>query len=163
VLLNGKELEGCEVPAVRGADGFRSATIHINDTVGDVKVAICHSLKEARKMVELVLAGKTDYDFIEIMACPGGCINGGGHLKTKKRYKPYLAKRTEGLYKIDKKTHVRQSHNNPQIAAIYKDFLKEPNSEKAHHLLHTHYSDRKTEYAHAMKEIWTDIADTFAK
>lgn len=162
-VLNGKELESIDIPAVRGPEGFRAATVHINDEVGDVKVAICHSLTEARKMVEKVLAKEVDFDFIEIMACPGGCINGGGHLKAKKRYKPFVKKRTDSLYKMDKGMNLRQSHNNPQIKAVYEDFLGQPNSEKAHHLLHTHYEDRKNIYHQKMKEIWTDIADTFAK
>jgi iron only hydrogenase large subunit-like protein len=86
-------------------------------------------------------AGNNKYDFIEIMACPGGCIDGGGQPFIRAN-RDILAKRMEALYKEDKDKKLRKSHQNPEIIKLYDEFLGEPNSEKAHKLLHTHYKDR---------------------
>jgi len=162
-VLNGKELDSIQIEQLRGFENSRTATVDIGGGIGEVKIAMCHGLKEARHMVEEVLAGRADYDFIEIMACPGGCVDGGGHLRSKKKYLPHAMKRRDTLYKIDTNSKIRQSHNNPQIQAIYKDFLEKPHSEKAHHLLHTHYESRKSEYQQTMKDIWKDVIETFAR
>ena len=91
------------------------------------------------------------------MACPGGCVDGGGSLRSKKAYLPLAEARRETIYNVDRVAKVRQSHNNPQVQTLYEEFLGAPNSEKAHELLHTHYEDRKRELNQTVKEIWDDI------
>jgi ferredoxin hydrogenase gamma subunit len=156
-VVNGKELDRVELKQLRGFDGVRTATVDLGGAIGNVKVAMCHGLIPTRQMVEAVLAGKADFDFIEIMACPGGCVDGGGTLRSKKSYLPNALKRRESLYAIDRTAHTRQSHNNLQVQALYRDCLDAPHSEKAHHLLHTYYNDRRQEMALTVKEIWDDI------
>jgi ferredoxin hydrogenase gamma subunit len=155
-LINGKELANTEVTALRGFDHIRTAAVSISEGL-EIKLAICHSLKSARDVVEGVLSGKYDFDFIEVMACPGGCMTGGGNLRHKKSYQASAAKRRVTLFDIDNHRPVRQSHNNPQIKKLYADYLGEPMSEKAHHLLHTYYTDRKHQAEVAVKDIWNEI------
>ena len=102
---------------------------------------MAHTLANARKLMELIKSGKADYAFIEIMCCPGGCIGGGGQ--------PYgttnevRKKRIAAIYEADRDLPIRKSHENPAIKKLYEEFLGEPLGEKSHHLLHTHYNDRK--------------------
>ena len=156
-VINGKELETIELTQLRGFDGVRSATVDLGGPFGEVKVAMCHGLSDTRTLVEAIRAGTADFDFIEIMACPGGCVDGGGSLRSKKAYLPLAMARRETIYNVDRKTRVRQSHNNEQVKSLYKDFLEAPNSEKAHQLLHTHYRDRRRDMQHTVKEIWDDL------
>ena len=156
-VVNGKELDKIELTQLRGFEGVRSATVDLGGAIGSVKIAMAHGLGETRALMEAIKAGEVDFDFIEIMACPGGCVDGGGTLRSKKAYLPYALKRRETMYKIDSNAKVRQSHNNVQVQQLYKDFLGAPNSEKAHHLLHTYYTDRKVELELTVKEIWGDI------
>ncbi|HXP96802.1 MAG TPA: [FeFe] hydrogenase, group A [Telmatospirillum sp.] len=155
-LINGKELANTAVSALRGSEHIRTATVAVADGL-DIKLAICHSLKSAREVVEGVLSGAYDFDFIEVMACPGGCMTGGGHLRQKKSYQAGGSKRRVTLFDIDSHRPVRQSHNNPQIRQLYSDYLGEPMSEKAHHLLHTYYTSRKKDAEVAVKDIWNEI------
>ena len=141
-VLNGKELDGVDVTPVRGEAQLREAEVNLGEGNGSIKVAICHGLEAARKLVKQAVEGKSPYTFIEVMACPGGCVDGGGTIRVKGEYHPFAQLRTQGLYKLDKSMPRRQSHNNPQVKQLYADFLGEPNSHKAHDLLHTHYSDR---------------------
>jgi len=161
-VVNGKELETIELQQLRGFDGVRGATVDIGGDIGEIKVAMCHGLKPTREVVEQVLAGTADYDFIEIMACPGGCVDGGGTLRSKKSYLSHAMKRRETLFGIDKKAKNRQSHNNPQVQALYRDFLEAPYSAKAHDLLHTHYSDRSIEESKTVKEVWDSIQGIYS-
>jgi ferredoxin hydrogenase gamma subunit len=161
--LNGRELDGIEMEALRGFDNVRVAVVDIGGDVGKVRIAMCHGLKETRMIVEGVLNKTIDLDFVEIMACPGGCVDGGGHLRSKKNYKPFALKRRETLYAIDREATVRQAHNNPQIQALYADFLGDPHGEKAHALLHTHYTSRKSFYQQTMKDIWHDVTESFTR
>ena len=141
-VLNGKELEGIDVHAIRGLDGLREAEINLGPEYGTIKVAIAHTLRNARKLAEQAVRGESPYTFIEVMACPGGCVNGGGIPRVKGEYHLGGRRRRHGLFCLDQNMPRRQSHNNPQIKRLYEEFLDAPNSEKAHHLLHTHYSDR---------------------
>ncbi|BEV71405.1 MULTISPECIES: 2Fe-2S iron-sulfur cluster binding domain-containing protein [unclassified Paludibacterium] len=138
-VANGKELEGIEVHEVRGFDHVREASIEVGGQVGTLNVAMVHGLKGAAQMAQAVLDGAVKYDFIEVMACPGGCIDGGGHLRSKKGYLKHAEARRKGLYAIDRKTGARQSHRNQQVQKLYQDFLGEPLSHVSHELLHTHY------------------------
>ena len=154
----------CPVEALRDSLGvsLRSgsgapATLDLGGAIGTVKVAMAHGLKPTRQIVEAVLAGTADFDFIEIMACPGGCVDGGGTLRSKKAYLPHALKRRETLFGIDRARPRRQSHANPQVQALYRDFLERPYSEKAHYLLHTWYQDRRRVMTRTVQDIWNDI------
>ena len=141
-VLNHKELPGVDVVPVRGEEGMREAEVNLGEGNGVIKVAVVHGLANAKKLAEQAVAGTSPYTFIEVMACPGGCVDGGGTCRVKKDYHPHAHERREGLFAIDHNMPRRQSHNNPQIIRLYEDFLGEPNSHKAHELLHTHYTDR---------------------
>ena len=142
-ILTGKDLEKIEFEAVRGGKGIKKATVNIAGK--EIKVVAASGLKNARKILEEIKQGKADYQFIEIMACPGGCIMGGGQpIKSSKiRSEVDVRKlRAESLYTIDEKSTIRKSHENPVLKKIYKDYLEEPGSYRAHKLLHTHYQER---------------------
>lgn len=156
-VINGKELEHIEVSQLRGFENVRSANVNLGGQYGEIKVAMCHGLKGTRRIVEAVLAGEADFDFIEIMACPGGCVDGGGTLRSKKAYIPHAMKRRETIFNIDRKTKVRQSHNNTQVKQLYADFLEAPHSEKAHHLLHTHYNPRPCGVDADIRAEWEEL------
>ena len=157
-VVTGSELEGIEFTAVRGYDEkVREATVDLKNGTPPVKVAVAHSLKAARQMAEAVRDGESPYHFIEIMACPGGCMGGGGQPRSKKAYQAGWDKRQNALYAIDRERPIRQSHNNPLITKLYDEFLEKPNSHKAHDLLHTAYRERKRVVKHTMKEIWQEI------
>ena len=141
-LLNGKNLEADAINfrAVRGLDGIKEATVEIAPGK-TIKVAACSGLGNARTVLEMVRKDPNRFQAIEIMACPGGCINGGGQ--------PYLHgdtslldKRMKGLYTEDEAKTLRLSHENADIKQLYAEYLGEPGSEKAHHLLHTHYHSK---------------------
>ncbi|PKK85422.1 MAG: ferredoxin [Thermoplasmata archaeon HGW-Thermoplasmata-1] len=124
----------------RGMKGVKEATVMVGDL--PVKVAIANGTGNARKILDRVRAGKADYHFVEIMACPGGCLGGGGQpIPTNLEIRE---KRMAAIYEEDANMELRKSHENPYVAKLYKEFLGEPNSHKAHELLHTHYLDRKT-------------------
>ena len=149
--LTGKEHDPIEFTAVRGHDaGIREAAIDINGTV--VNVAIASGMKSASVLLDEIREGKSKYQFIEIMGCPGGCINGGGQSYVRPCFLPnesddildtYKEKRAKALYSEDERQVIRQSHNNPQIIELYEKFLGEPNSHKAHELLHTSYAAKE--------------------
>lgn len=135
----GQNLEKLEFEAVRGNEGIKEATIALGDT--PVKVAIAHGLKNAEKVLQIIKDGTADYTFIEVMACPGGCIGGGGQpVNTTFDIKKM---RQDSLYDIDDSLVYRKSHENPEVITLYQDYLGAPLSEKAHHLLHTHYHKQK--------------------
>ena len=150
--LTGQEYGKVEFSEVRGNDaGVREASLDINGTT--VNVAIASGMKSAKILLDEIREGKSKYHFIEIMGCPGGCINGGGQSYVKPCFLPdedddildtYKAKRANALYSEDERQVIRQSHNNTQIQELYEKFLGEPNSHLAHELLHTTYNkDRK--------------------
>lgn len=148
-VLTGQEHEAIEFKAVRGFEGVREASIEINDMT--VNVAIAHGMKNAKVLLDEIREGTSKYHFIEIMGCPGGCIAGGGQPLVRPCFLPnedddildtYKEKRAQALYSEDERQTLRQSHNNPQIKALYDEFLEKPNSHKAHELLHTTYSER---------------------
>lgn len=138
--ITGEEPESLDFEAIRGHKGVKTASVDIDGM--EVKVAITNGLGNAREILEEIQAGNSPYHFIEVMACPGGCVGGGGQPFSTN---PNLRReRMKGLYKDDKKQVIRKSHENPEIKQIYEEFLGEPNSHKAHELLHTSYTPRKT-------------------
>ncbi len=149
--LTGKEKDSITFEEVRGHDaGIREASLDINGST--VNVAIASGMKSAKILLDESREGKSKYQFIEIMGCPGGCINGGGQPYVRPCFLPnedddiidtYKEKRAKALYSEDERQTVRQSHNNPQIIELYDKFLEAPNSHKAHELLHTSYAGRE--------------------
>ena len=137
--LTEETLEKVEFHELRGFDGIKEAVIKINDM--DVKIAVAHGLGNARRLLEQIRDGKATYHAIEIMACPGGCIGGGGQPYHHGNM-AYLQKRMECIYREDEGKTIRKSHENPYIIKLYEEFLGEPYGEKAHKLLHTHYVKR---------------------
>ena len=142
-ILEEKPLDNLDFEAVRGTEGIKTAEIPVGDLT--VKVAIAHGLGNARKLLESIRNGEADYHFIEIMACPGGCVTGGGQpiVPAKVQMGIDLKKeRAKALYSEDTNASIRKSHENPDIIKLYEEFLGEPGGHKAHELLHTHYQAR---------------------
>lgn len=138
-LHTGQTLENVNFESVRGLEGIKKATVDLNGF--QLKIGIAHGLGHARQLLEEIRRGDSEYHAIEIMACPGGCIGGGGqpqhHGDTE-----VLKARTQALYREDRNKPLRKSHENPYIVQLYEEFLGKPMSEKAHHLLHTHYFNK---------------------
>ena len=142
--LTGQDLDKIDFEQVRGGDGIKRATVNIAGK--DIKVVAASGLKNAQEILEEIKSGKSDYQFVEIMACPGGCVMGGGQpiRSSKERAEKDIRKlRADCLYSIDEKSTIRKSHENPIIKKIYKDYLEKPGSHKAHELLHTEYEKRE--------------------
>ena len=144
--LTGEELKKVELEDVRGLEGIKEATYNLAGL--EVKVAVAHGMKNAKVLLDQIREGTSPYHFIEIMGCPGGCVAGGGQPYVKPCFLPnedddildtFKAKRAAALYQEDESKALRVSHKNPQIIELYEKFLGEPNSHKAHELLHTHY------------------------
>lgn len=138
--VTGEKLENVEFTQLRGMDGIRSATVQVGDIA--LNIGIAHGLGNARKLLEDIKAGRSHFHAIEIMACPGGCIGGGGQ--------PYhhgdmeiVKKRQQAIYQDDRNSKIRKSHENTEIIKLYEEFLGKPYGHKAHELLHTHYSPKE--------------------
>jgi len=149
-VVTGRDVpfENLNITAVRGTDGIRAASIKIDNCLPewsflegvDLNVAVAHGLKNARIIMDEVAAGKSNYHFIEVMGCPGGCIGGGGQpIPTNAAIR---AKRIQAIYDEDMSKPIRKSHENPEIIKVYEEYLGEPLGEKSHELLHTHYRKR---------------------
>ena len=151
--LTGKEYGKINFTEVRGFEGVKEATLDINGTV--ISVAVTSGMANAKKLLDEIKAGTSKYAFIEVMCCPGGCINGGGQPYVHPALLPnedddildtYKAKRASVLYSEDERQVIRQSHNNKDIQKLYKDFLGEPGSELAEELCHTSYNAKREKY-----------------
>lgn len=137
-ILTGKTLEKLEFTKVRGLEGIREAALEINGK--EIRVAIVHGLKNVEGILEQIKAGRSPYHFIEVMACEGGCIGGGGNApKTMAK----VRKRQRAIYEEDRKLPIRKSHENIYVKKLYEEYLGEPLGEKSHHLLHTTYHSRR--------------------
>lgn len=148
-ILEGKEHEAIKFEDVRGLEGIKEASFTLGGM--EINVAVASSMKNAKVILDEIRAGKSKYHFIEIMGCPGGCINGGGQPIVRHCFllnedidivDTYQAKRAAALYSEDERNTLRQSHNNAQIKELYEKFLGEPNSHLCHELLHTSYKAR---------------------
>ncbi len=137
-----KKLDRLDFTELRGLEGVRSATIDFNGL--PINIGIAHGLGNARKLLEDVRDGKSTFHAIEIMACPGGCINGGGQPQHHGNMDVIKA-RWEAIYREDAGKEIRKSHENADVIRLYEEFLGKPLGEKSHHLLHTHYFDRRTD------------------
>lgn len=149
-IVTGREVpfDNLNILPVRGMDGVRETSIKIENPIKEwafldgveLKCAVAHGLVNAKTVMDAVKSGKADYHFIEFMACPGGCLGGGGQpIPTNPEIRK---KRAEAIYAEDESLTIRKSHKNSEVIKLYKDFLKEPLSEKSHHLLHTKYTKR---------------------
>lgn len=138
-LYTGKKLEKVDFTEVRGLESIKKATVHLNGT--ELHIGIAHGLGNARKLLNEIRAGHSEFHAIEIMACPGGCIGGGGQ-PLHHGNSDILKARTRALYEEDRNKPIRKSHENPDILKLYEEFLGKPLSEKSHHLLHTHYFNK---------------------
>ena len=139
-ILTGKDLDKIDFEQVRGEKGIKKATVNINGK--DIKVVAASGLGNAQKIMEEIKSGEADYQFVEIMACPGGCIMGGGQpiKSSKTRAEIDIRKlRADTLYSIDEKLQIRKSHENPVLKKVYEEFLDSPGSYRAEKLLHTTY------------------------
>ncbi len=142
--VTGNSFEKLDYEDVRGGEGIKRASVNLNGK--EVKVVVASGLKNARTIMEEIKSGKADYQFVEIMACPGGCVMGGGQpIRTSKERATIdiRGKRAAALYTIDEKSKIRKSHENPILKKIYEDYLGKPGGHLAHKLLHTSYSPKE--------------------
>ncbi|HBJ1646856.1 [FeFe] hydrogenase, group A [Clostridium botulinum] len=135
--MTGKRIDNIEFEGLRGWDGFRICELEVGEL--KLRIGVAHGLKEAAKMLDKIRSGEEFFHAIEIMACVGGCIGGGGQPKIRKNKQQVLEKRAEGLNDIDRAKILRRSNENPEVLALYKKYLDHPLSHKAHELLHTKY------------------------
>lgn len=143
-ILEGKSLENFEYEAVRGVEGIKEATVEAGGL--KIKAAVAHGLGNARKLLDKIKAGEAEYHFIEIMGCPGGCVNGGGQPIQPSSVRSWIdlrAERAKAIYEEDRELPIRKSHENPRIKMLYDEYFGKPGGHKSHELLHTHYVDRK--------------------
>lgn len=142
-ILTGEDLQDLDYEGVRGIEGVKEATVNVAGM--DINVAVAHGTGNAKKLLEAVRAGEKDYHFIEVMGCPGGCVTGGGqpivNAQDRMDYDPRVL-RAKATYAEDANKQKRKSHKNEEVQKVYEEFLGEPNSHKAHELLHTHYHQR---------------------
>lgn len=159
-LAAGEPLPQLELAATRGMKGIKEATVKLPENEAttksgiagkEVKVAVASGIGNARHLLQRMQAGEAHFDFVEVMACPGGCIGGGGQPKT---HDPdALLKRMGAIYQVDKELPLRKSHENESIQKLYRDFLGAPGSQVAHSLLHTHYTDHSVDTLPSVKEL----------
>ena len=143
-ILDGAPVENVEFKAVRGVEGIKEVEIEAGGM--KIKAAVAHGLGNARKLLESVKSGEKEYHFIEIMACPGGCVNGGGQPIQPSQVRSWIdirKKRAAAIYDEDKAMTIRKSHENPNVKMLYEEYFEKPGSHKAHELLHTHYTPRE--------------------
>ena len=143
-IVTGKALDSVDFTAVRGVEGCKEAEYDLAGT--KVRVAVTSGTENAFQLLEMVRKGEADYHFIEVMACPGGCVNGGGQPHQPGEVRNFVdlrAERAKGLYGQDKEMKLRKSHENPFIKELYDTYLEKPGSHKSHHILHTTYVKRK--------------------
>ncbi|MBR4941538.1 MAG: iron hydrogenase small subunit, partial [Clostridia bacterium] len=142
--VTGTSLEKPEFHEVRGVEGIKEAQYDLNGNI--VKVAVVSGLTNAKELLDMIKSGEKYYDFIEVMACPGGCVNGGGqpiqpsHVRNSVDIR---AERAKGLYQDDQNLPKRKSQDNEDVKALYEEYLGEPGGHKAHEILHTHYTKRE--------------------
>lgn len=143
-ILSGEELEDIDFKQVRGEEGIRRAILKIGER--DIKVVVANGLGNAKIIMEEIKSGKADYQFVEIMACPGGCIMGGGQPIKNSKIRATVdvrKKRADAMYTIDEKSQIRKSHENPVLKQIYSEYIGVPGGHKAHELFHTTYSKKQ--------------------
>jgi len=139
-LYTGETLIDIELEAIRGFNGIKEGFIQIDGK--EIRVAVAHGLGNAHRLLDMVRSDPQRYHFIEVMACPGGCIDGGGQ-PLHHGNADIIKARWEAIYEADRSMPIRKSHENPSVITLYKEFLGEPCGHKSHELLHTHYFDKQ--------------------
>ena len=147
-IKTGRPIPNLEVKAVRGLDGVKECTVDLDGL--QLKCAVVNGAAQTQKLLERLQKGEVFYHFIEVMACPCGCIGGGGQPRSSDG--EVVRKRMEEIYSLDERSHIRKSHENPSIKALYDQFLGHPLGHVSHELLHTHYHSRKHTPAAAAEE-----------
>jgi iron only hydrogenase large subunit-like protein len=137
-FITGKEMENVEFTPVRGLQGVKEGEVTLNGIT--IRIAAVSGLKNIAGILDKIRSGENTYQFIEVMACPNGCINGGGQPISSDPDK--IRKRMEAIYAIDRALPKRASHHNESVMQLYREYLGEPNGHKSHDLLHTHYVER---------------------
>jgi iron only hydrogenase large subunit-like protein len=144
-LFTSETLTDIEFEEIRGLEGIKQAAVNLDGE--EIRVAVAHGLGNTHNLMQIIREEPERFHFIEIMACPGGCIGGGGQPYPSGNFIPLdqecLNRRAQALYEIDRKNTIRRSHENPEIQRLYREFLQRPLSEKAHELLHTHYKAKQ--------------------
>lgn len=143
-ILTGKDNENIEYKAVRGIEGVKVAEVEVPGLT--IRAAVAHGLGNARKLMDQIRAGEADYHFIEVMACPGGCVTGGGQPIQPSSVTNEIdlkAERAKAIYAEDESITFRKSHKNENMMKLYEEYFEKPGSHKAHELLHTHYEPRE--------------------
>ncbi len=143
-LLTGKDDDNVDIKVVRGVETVKEAEVEVNGI--KIKAAVVHGLGNARKLLDKIKAGEAEYHFVEVMACPGGCVNGGGQpiQPASVRFDLDLrAERAKALYEEDQGSTMRRSHQNPRVLKMYEEYFEKPGGHKSHKLLHTHYVARE--------------------
>lgn len=156
-VLTGKNVNSIQFKTSEHPHVEQELTIDLGEGKSPLRIGVVHGLANADYIADEVLSGKSPFDFIEVMSCPGGCINGGGTPREAGDYHPFNLERTKVLTTIDEKHSLRQSHNNPMVKELYKEYLGEPNSHLAHELLHMEYQDRKSGKKLRAEDIWKEI------
>ena len=144
ITHNGESMKPMVFELARGLEGVKETSADLGE-LGTIRIAIVHGLARTQALLDKMSKGEAVYDFVEVMACPGGCIAGGGTPRKKNNYQPFAAARQQALYRIDAEDAVRESHKNPEITALYANDLGEPGSHLAHELLHCENSTKKTD------------------
>ena len=142
-ILSGKSVDNFEYNQVRGTEGIKEATIELEGIT--LKAAVAHGLKNARELLDKIKKGEAEYLFIEIMACPGGCVTGGGQPIQPSGVTSWTnlsEERAKAIYEEDRSLPIRKSHENPKVKMLYDEYFEKPGGQKAHELLHTHYQKR---------------------
>lgn len=143
-ILEGKSLDNIEYDALRGVEGIKEAVVEAGGL--KIRAAVAHGTGNARKLLERIKKGDVEYHFVEIMACPGGCVTGGGQPIQPSQVRSWIdlrKERAKAIYEEDRSLPIRKSHENPRVQKLYDDYFEYPGSHKAHELLHTHYQKRE--------------------
>lgn len=159
----GKSLAPIVFEPARGLDGVKEATVNLGE-LGDIRIAVVHGLARTQALLDKMSRGEVVYDFVEVMACPGGCIAGGGTPRKKNNYQLYTEVRQKALYAIDEHAPVRESHKNPEIVELYSKTLTAPGSQMAHELLHCEYRSKKAQKsASDIRKLWLALSARYTE
>lgn len=160
---NGKSMAPIIFEAARGLEGVKEASVDLGD-LGEIRIAVVHGLARTQALLDKMSRGDVVYDFVEVMACPGGCIAGGGTPRKKNNYQLYTDVRQKALYAIDEKAPVRESHNNPEIIELYSKTLTAPGSHLAHELLHCEYRSKKAQKSPSdIRKLWQGLSARYTE
>ena len=160
---DGQSMKPMVFEPTRGLEGVKEATVDLGE-LGEIRVAVVHGLARTQALLDKMSRGEVIYDFVEVMACPGGCISGGGTPRKKNNYQPFSRVRQEAIYKIDEECAVRESHKNPEVTALYAETLGAPGSHLAHDLLHCEYRSKKAQKEPSdIRKLWQVLSARYTQ